>query len=95
MSSVDELSHCPRHKKDIHSGVGLTQMTKLKQAIIVDNPHIVNAKKGSKMTPICGLNRGETLPRQQFGSKYKINTVKENLLEVGKASARPENIQVL
>ena len=29
----------------------------------VDNPHIANAKKGSKVTPICGRNSGETLPR--------------------------------
>ena len=39
---------------------------------LVDNPHIVNAKKGSKMTPICGINRGETLPRYQFGHKILV-----------------------
>ena len=30
---------------------------------LVNNAHIVNAKKDSKITPICGINRGETLPR--------------------------------
>ena len=39
---------------------------------LVDNPHIVNAKKGSKMTPICGIN-GRNLSRQQFGHKTQMS----------------------
>ena len=30
---------------------------------LVDNPHIVDVKESSKMTLICGINRGQTLPR--------------------------------
>ena len=34
------------------------------------NPHIANAKKGSKATLICEINnRRQTLSRQQFGRK--------------------------
>ena len=30
---------------------------------LVDNSHIVDVNKGSKMTLICEINRGKTLPR--------------------------------
>ena len=64
-----------------------------------NNPDIGNAKKGSKMTPICGTNREETLPRQQFGHKILvicsvINTVNKNLLKVEKCSQTSKFRQV-
>ena len=52
----DELSLCPRLWKDIHGGVGLTQMTKLKGQLII--PTLPMQRRGGKMTPICGINRG-------------------------------------
>ena len=66
-------------------------MIRLKDRGKVNNPLFANAKKGSKMTPICGTNKGEILARWQFGHKILVicnitNTVKENLLEVGKLS---------
>ena len=40
---------------------------------LVDNPHIVNAKKGRKMTPICGIKRGETLLCSNVVIRYLVH----------------------
>ena len=56
------MSLSPRCKKDIHGGVGLDLDDQIER--LVDNRHIViNAKKGSKVTPICEINKRETLSR--------------------------------
>ena len=41
---------------------------------LVDNPHIVNAKKGSKMTPICGINRGETCLGSNLAARLRCQS---------------------
>ena len=60
MSSADELSLCPIGLRyPWWCGFDLDYQIERH----VDNPHIANAKKGSKIPPICGINSGETLPR--------------------------------